>query len=93
MSKIETNSPARYIAKNEDGSMWVVEDLEHSFFMALISNASLRIVRVPEGEVITEIPRVGYTVRGRFWAPPMGPFYWAVPPAEAQLTAPNTEQE
>jgi hypothetical protein len=93
MSKIETNSPARYIAKNEDGSMWVVGDFQHEFFIALISNSSLRIVRVPENEIVTEIPRVGYTVRGRFWTPPMGPFYWAVPPAEAQLTAPNTEQE
>lgn len=93
MNKIENNSRARYIAKNEDGSIWLVGDSERVFFMALISNASLRIVRVPESEVITEIPRVGYTVRGRFWAPPMGPFYWAVPPAEEQPATPNTEQE
>ena len=93
MNDLKHNSPARYIAKSEDGSMWVVEDFEHSFFMALITNSSLRIVRVPENEIVTEIPRVGYTVRGRFWAPPMGPFYWAVPPTEEQPANPNTEQE
>lgn len=91
MSKIETNSPAKYIAKSEDGSVWVVGDFQHEFFIALISNSSLRIVRVPENEIVTEIPRLGYAVQGRFWVPPAGPFYWAVPPAEEQPANPNTE--
>ncbi len=84
---------ARYVAKNEDGSVWVVEDSMHSFFMAMISHSGLRIVRVPENEIITEIPRVGYTVQGRFWAPPMAPFYWAVPTAEEQPADNNTNIE
>lgn len=93
MNDLKHNSPAKYIAKSEDGSVWVVGDFQHEFLIALISNSSLRIVRVPENEIVTEIPRLGYTVQGRFWVPPAGPFYWVVPPAEAQLTAPNTEQE
>lgn len=83
---------ARYVAKNEDGSVWVVEDSMQSFFMTMISHSGLRIVRVPENEIITEIPRVGYTVQGRFWAPSMTPFYWAVPPVEEQTTD-NTNNE
>ena len=91
MNDLKHNSPAKYIAKSEDGSVWVVGDFQHEFFIALISNSSLRIVRVPENEIVTEIPGVGYAVRGRFWVPPAGPFYWVVPPAEEQPANPNTE--
>lgn len=83
---------AMYIAKSEDDKVWVFEANKTSFFMSLVHHPGLRIVRVPEEEVFTEISRVGYTVQGRFWAHPMGPFYWAVPPVEEQ-TADNTNIE
>lgn len=83
---------AKYIAKSEGGKVWIFEDDKTPFFLALVHHSGLRIVRVPEEEVFTEISRVGYTVQGRFWAHPMGPFYWAVPPVEEQTTD-NTNNE
>lgn len=84
---------ARYVAKNEDGKVWVFENHKTSFLMALTHHSGLRIVRVPEEEVFTEISRVGYTVQGRFWSPPMSPFYWVVPPVEEQTADNNTNNE
>lgn len=82
----------KYVAQSEDGSLWVVSDDSLEFAMGIIrSGMKMKVLQVPEDEIVSEIPRVGGNIRGRFWSPSYMPFYWVVPPAEEQPTNPNNE--
>ena len=82
----------KYVAQSEDGSLWVVSGDPRDFAMGIIrSGMKMKVLLVPEEEIVSEIPRVGGNIHGRFWSPSYMPFYWVVPPAEGQPTNPNNE--
>lgn len=82
----------KYVAQSEDGSLWVVSDRAMDFALGIIRSCKkMRLICVPKEEIVSEIPRVGGNIQGRFWSPSFMPFYWVVPPAEEQPTNPNNE--
>lgn len=84
----------KYVAQSEDGSLWVVSGDPRDFAMGIIrSGMKMKVLQVPEEEIVSGIPRVGGNIRGRFWSPSCMPFYWVVPPAEEQPTNPNNESD
>lgn len=82
----------KYVAQSEDGSLWVVSGDPRDFARGIIhSGMRMKVLQVPEEEIVSEIPRVGGNIHGRFWSPSYMPFYWVVPPAEEHPTNPNDE--